>query len=153
MDEEKKSRLTQLWLSLLQMTDDVVAVHNSDGEVLLARVEGEIFTLVAAKPERLDATPDADDYNVAVPWYWPLFPDPFYNYNREVAGRIRDPTYDCCGELSWSPVSDSHKEDAIKLAINAARLTLSSSQTKGATKTSAWNFLAEVDKFMPSMNL
>ena len=153
MDEKKKAGLDELWLSLLQMTDDVVAVHNSDDKVLLAYVEGATFTLVATNPERLDTIPDADDYNVAVPWYWPLFPDPYHSYVREVAGRIRDPTYDCCGELSWSPVRDHHKQDAIKLAINAARLTLSSRQTEEATKTSAWKFLAEVEKFMPGMNM
>ena len=150
----EKNRLDELWLLLLEMSDGVVPVHkrNSNTEILLAHVDGAYFSLVSKKTQWFDTVPDMCNYNILAPWYWSLFQDPDYAYPRAVAGRIRDPTHDCCPEMSWSLIDEHQKQDAIKLAIEAAKLTLRSDSFETATKTSAWDFLAKVDEFMPEMN-
>tara|TARA_A200000159_G_C7254387_1_gene310236 strand:+ start:379 stop:825 length:447 start_codon:yes stop_codon:yes gene_type:complete len=140
--------LSNAWEILLNFTEGVVAVRTPEKKVVLAHVDGAYFSLVAKDIQHLDAPPEMVDYNVAMPWMWALFREPHYTYLRCVAGRIRDPTVDCLPDMSWAPVHEHHKRDALQLATKAAKLTLRSDLTAEATKTEAWNFLQEIERFM-----
>ena len=142
----KNAALNSAWEGLLAFTDGVVAVRNDEKKVLLAHVDGASFSLVANDIQHFDSIPDTSDYNVAVPWLWPLFREPGYDYLRPVAGRIRDPCTDCCPKLSWETIRDHHKRDAIQLATKAAKLALHTDHADTATRVEAHNYLREMDR-------
>ena len=142
--------LNAIWSVLLDATDGVVPVRDADKVVKLAHVDGEYFSLVAARIEHLDSEPDICHYNVAVPWLWALFREPSYSFSRPVAGLIRDPSKDCCAELSWAKVESRHKKDAIQLAAKAANLTVSIGGATSETVASAECFLDYIDSLWTS---
>lgn len=122
------------WELLLDMSDGVVPVRSRDGALKLAHVDGDYFSLVANDISYYDTAPSLNSYNVLPAWAWSLFREPASDYARPVAGKIRDPTVDCCPVLSWSKVLPEQIADTLQLAIKAARLTIHDGAGADATK-------------------
>ena len=145
----KTEALCHAWETLLKFTNYVVPVRNKSKKVLLAATDGDNFTLVSNDIQHFDDPPDDDDYNVAVPFLWPLFREPRYTYFRPVAGRVRDPCTDCCPKMSWESVREPNKVDAIQLAMKAAKLALDTEiETDECIRVEAVNFLAQMELFV-----
>ena len=142
--------LWELWDRTLELTDNIVPVRDTKGNVKLAFVDGDYFGLVSEKTEFADDQPDRDNYNVAPPWMASLFKtDTKALYDQCVTGLIRDPTEHCCRELSWSRCSELERTEVLKLMYNAAKESLCSDRISKRSQAEAQVFLdgfARMDK-------
>lgn len=134
--------MDDLWNYTLELTDLIVPVSDHTGKVKLAFVDGDFFALVSKDVIFVDDEPDRDSYNVAPAWMSSLFKaDPEALYDQCAVGLVRDPTTDCCRELSWSRCSNLEKNEVLKLMHKAATDSLCSDKLSKESRVEAQRFL------------
>lgn len=132
-----------LWDATLEITDNIVPVRDTAGAAKLAFVDGDYFGLVSKTTEFVDDQPDRDNYNVAPAWMSSLFEtDAKALYDQCAAGLVRDPTEDCCRELSWSRCSNLERAEALLLMHKVATDSLCSDKLSKESKAQAQLFLS-----------
>ena len=140
-----------MWNYTLALTDSIVPVSDHTGKVKLAFVDNDYFGLVSEDVVFVDDEQDRDNYNVAPPWMSSLFKaDTEALYDQCAIGLVRDPTTDCCRELSWSRCSNLEKNEALKLMHKAATDSLCSDKLSKESRVEALLFLNAFERTQTS---